>query len=221
MGYWSMMSKDVKNVYGNPGHWRPILVLNATKNDRFIEWKWTSIPRVPIYIFDILRHHASLTYVHFLWRTHCSTENGFRAAVSENHSTLGGGGWNYLNFLGNRMPTRSRFRARSFLSWNSIGSTTKKPLLSPLSFHCAFGVGEKDEWYRGRDADGRFSVRCQSSFFFRSTLFGYSTLSRPLPMRPLFITQAGTESEHSRVRMHLENFHSSAHTYFIQSYNFI
>ena len=40
------------------------------------------IPRVPIYIFDILRHHASMTYAHFLWRTYCPTENGFKASVT-------------------------------------------------------------------------------------------------------------------------------------------
>ena len=41
-----------------------------------------SIPRVPIYIFYILRHYASMTYAHFSWKTHCSTENGFKASVN-------------------------------------------------------------------------------------------------------------------------------------------
>ena len=40
-----------------------------------------SIPRVPIYIFVILRHHVSMMYARFLWRTHCLTSNDFKAGV--------------------------------------------------------------------------------------------------------------------------------------------
>ena len=39
------------------------------------------ILRVPIYIFDILRHHVLMIYAQFLWRTHCPTENSLKAAV--------------------------------------------------------------------------------------------------------------------------------------------
>ena len=40
---------------------------------------WMLILRVPIYIFDILRHHALMIYAKFLWRTQCPTENGLKA----------------------------------------------------------------------------------------------------------------------------------------------
>ena len=40
-----------------------------------------SIPGFPIYIFGILRHHESMIYAHFLWRTHCPTKNRLKASV--------------------------------------------------------------------------------------------------------------------------------------------
>ena len=39
-------------------------------------------PRVPIYIFGILRHPKSMIYANFLWRTHCPTKNSLKASVT-------------------------------------------------------------------------------------------------------------------------------------------
>ena len=110
MDYCYMMPKDAKNVNGNPGDWHPILVLYATKNDIFLGWKWTSIPRVPIYIFDILRHHASMIYAHFLWRTHCPTKNGFKASVKGVQTTK----------LFARMATKVYSKQKSYTSGKCV-----------------------------------------------------------------------------------------------------
>ena len=40
-----------------------------------------SIPRVPIYNFDFLRHHVSMIYAHFLWRTHLLTQISLKTGV--------------------------------------------------------------------------------------------------------------------------------------------
>ena len=40
-----------------------------------------SIPRVPIYIFCILRHHVTIIHVHFQWRTHLLTQVSLKTGV--------------------------------------------------------------------------------------------------------------------------------------------
>ena len=41
-----------------------------------------SIPRVPIYIFCILRHHVTIIHVHFQWRTHLLTQVSLKTGVT-------------------------------------------------------------------------------------------------------------------------------------------
>ena len=45
-----------------------ILHWNMVKVGQYIDWKWMLIPRVPIYIFDILRHSVILICTYFSWR---------------------------------------------------------------------------------------------------------------------------------------------------------
>ena len=78
MDYHYLMPKDVKFVNKNP-----ILILKVTEKTNFKSENWMSIPRVPIYIFDIIRRHASMTNAHFLWRTHRLTQNDFKAGVPQ------------------------------------------------------------------------------------------------------------------------------------------
>ena len=40
-----------------------------------------SIPRVPIYIFGILRDHITMIHIHFLWRTHLLAQISFKTGV--------------------------------------------------------------------------------------------------------------------------------------------
>ena len=71
-----------------------LLYYTEQKNTDIQSENWMEIPRVHIYISDFLRHHASMTYAHFLWRKHCPTENGFKASVA--HSIYMG--WAVENF---------------------------------------------------------------------------------------------------------------------------